>query len=45
MLDQHTLEVVTLSLANNVVFNIDNEKTTFKLIKELSNMYKKKKHP
>ncbi|GJV39806.1 hypothetical protein Tco_1418246 [Tanacetum coccineum] len=41
MLDRHALGVVRLSLAKNVAFNIVNEKTTFSLLKALSNMYEK----
>nr|GEW83588.1 retrovirus-related Pol polyprotein from transposon TNT 1-94 [Tanacetum cinerariifolium] len=41
LLDRQALGVVRLSLAKNVAYNIVNEKTTFGLIKALSNMYEK----
>ena len=40
-MDRQALGVVRLSLAKNVAYNIVNEKTTFGLIKALSNMYEK----
>ncbi|GKE10207.1 hypothetical protein Tco_1413758, partial [Tanacetum coccineum] len=41
LLDRQALGVVRLSLAKNVAFIVVNEKTTFGLLKALSNMYKK----
>ncbi|GJY95725.1 hypothetical protein Tco_0512086 [Tanacetum coccineum] len=41
LLDRQALGVVRLSLSNNVDYNIVKEKTTYDLIKTLSNMYKK----
>ncbi|XP_023763707.1 retrovirus-related Pol polyprotein from transposon TNT 1-94 [Lactuca sativa] len=41
MLDRQALGVVRLSLPKNVAYNIVNEKTTYGLIKGLSNMYEK----
>ncbi|CAH9079423.1 unnamed protein product [Cuscuta epithymum] len=41
LLDRQALGVVRLSLAKNVAYNIVNEKTTFGLLKALSNMYEK----
>ncbi|GKA99773.1 retrovirus-related pol polyprotein from transposon TNT 1-94 [Tanacetum coccineum] len=41
LLDRQALGVVRLSLAKNVAYNIDNEKTTYGLFKALSNMYEK----
>ena len=41
LLDRQALGVVRLSLAKNVAYNIVNERTTFGLIKALSNMYEK----
>ncbi|GKA71685.1 hypothetical protein Tco_0777824 [Tanacetum coccineum] len=41
LLDRQALGVVRLSLAKNVAYNVVNEKTTYGLIKALSNMYKK----
>ncbi|GKB36402.1 hypothetical protein Tco_0881344, partial [Tanacetum coccineum] len=41
LLDRQALGVVRLYLAKNVAYNIVNEKTTFGLIKALSNMYEK----
>ncbi|GJU99346.1 retrovirus-related pol polyprotein from transposon TNT 1-94, partial [Tanacetum coccineum] len=41
LLDRQALGVVRLSLAKNVAYNIVKEKTTYSLIKALSNMYKK----
>lgn len=41
MLDWLASVVVRLSLANNIAFNVVNEKTTFGLLKALSNMYEK----
>ena len=41
MLDHETLEVVRMTLARNMVFNIAKEKTAADLMKALSNMYEK----
>ncbi|GJU63923.1 hypothetical protein Tco_1245758 [Tanacetum coccineum] len=41
LLDRQTLGVVRLLLAKNVAFNVVNEKTTFGLLKALSNVYEK----
>ncbi|GKA32118.1 hypothetical protein Tco_0718485 [Tanacetum coccineum] len=41
LLDRQALGVVRLLLAKNVAFNVMNEKTTFGLLKALSNMYEK----
>nr|GEW66920.1 retrovirus-related Pol polyprotein from transposon TNT 1-94 [Tanacetum cinerariifolium] len=41
LLERHALGVVRISLAKNVTFNVVNEKTTFGLLKALSNMYEK----
>ncbi|GJW54919.1 NB-ARC domains-containing protein [Tanacetum coccineum] len=41
LLDRQALGVVRLSLAKNVAFNVLNEKTTFGLLKGLSNMYER----
>ncbi|GKC17976.1 hypothetical protein Tco_1014758, partial [Tanacetum coccineum] len=44
MLDRQALGVVMLSLAKNIAYNVVNEKTTYGLIKALSNMYEKPNH-
>ncbi|KHM99420.1 Retrovirus-related Pol polyprotein from transposon TNT 1-94, partial [Glycine soja] len=41
LLDRQALGVIKLTLANNVAFNIVNEKTTAGLMKALSDMYEK----
>nr|KYP39780.1 Retrovirus-related Pol polyprotein from transposon TNT 1-94 [Cajanus cajan] len=41
LLDRQALDVVKLTLAKNVTYNIVNEKMTYGLIKVLSNMYEK----
>ncbi|GJX25153.1 hypothetical protein Tco_0231449 [Tanacetum coccineum] len=41
LLDRQALGVVRLSLAKNIAVNIVNEKNTFGLLKDLSNMYEK----
>ncbi|GJY58951.1 hypothetical protein Tco_0458843 [Tanacetum coccineum] len=41
LLDRQALGVVSLSLAKNAAYNVVYEKTTYGLIKALSNMYKK----
>ncbi|KAL8102662.1 hypothetical protein AgCh_027259 [Apium graveolens] len=41
LLDRQALEVVRLTLAKNVAYNIVKETTSYGLIKTLSNMYKK----
>nr|GEU79809.1 retrovirus-related Pol polyprotein from transposon TNT 1-94 [Tanacetum cinerariifolium] len=41
LLDWHALGMVVLSLAKNVAYNIVNEKTTYDLFKDLSNIYEK----
>ncbi|GJW06711.1 retrovirus-related pol polyprotein from transposon TNT 1-94 [Tanacetum coccineum] len=41
LLDRQALGAVRLSLAKNVAYNVVNEKTTYGLLKALSNMYEK----
>ena len=41
LLDRQALGIIRLTLAQNVAFNIVNEKTTAGLMKALSNMYEK----
>ncbi|GJZ83473.1 retrovirus-related pol polyprotein from transposon TNT 1-94 [Tanacetum coccineum] len=41
LLDRQALGAVRLSLAKNVAYNVVNEKTTYVLLKALSNMYEK----
>ncbi|GJU47681.1 retrovirus-related pol polyprotein from transposon TNT 1-94 [Tanacetum coccineum] len=44
LLDRQALGAVRLSLAKNVAYNVVNEKTTYGLLKALSNMYEKPIH-
>ncbi|GKD14538.1 hypothetical protein Tco_1198945, partial [Tanacetum coccineum] len=41
LLDRQALGAVRLSLVKNVAYNVVNEKTTYGLLKALSNMYEK----
>ncbi|GKA91667.1 retrovirus-related pol polyprotein from transposon TNT 1-94 [Tanacetum coccineum] len=41
LLDRQALGAVRLSLAKNIAYNVVNEKTTYGLLKALSNMYEK----